>query len=280
MALIFGHHRQSSVVRLPSSPFSHHLTRSTGPFLTDWHKRNQARVDEFLSLHIVKLPISQTLSALYSLGLLPDSKPTPNGTKHATESARSSDFSGTSVSTPGFPVNDAFTALRMLIPKTKSGSVSSLSMSLIVEACTFILHSRNVSNHRAVDFNHTQYTWLVIWEADVAVELPPWTAALYPSALFYHFNLDVHQIQFVTTDGRARPTRENSRPIEAGDDMGRGSFVFFNQSTMRHGPETGFNTLKEAKAHGHSGVSDYGASAQEAFSKHVVFRPVTRDDFE
>ena len=45
--------------------------------------------------------------------------------------------------------------------------------------------------HKA-KFNHTQRTWLVIWEAGVVVELPPWVIAIYPSSLFYHFNIDVH----------------------------------------------------------------------------------------
>ncbi len=84
------------------------------------------------------------------------------------------------------------------------------------------------------------------------------------------------EIQFVTTEGNILPTRENVRPVEEGDDIGRGSFVFFNQSTMRHGPETGFDTLKMAAASGHSVTGDYGSSAQEAFSKHGVFCPLPR----
>jgi hypothetical protein len=49
-------------------------------------------------------------------------------------------------------------------------------------------------------FNHTQRTWLVIWEAGVIVELPPWVLAIYPSSLFYHFNIDVNgmSIRFFT----------------------------------------------------------------------------------
>lgn len=40
-------------------------------------------------------------------------------------------------------------------------------------------------------FNHTQRSWLVIWEAGVIVELPPWVIAAYPSSLFVHFNIDI-----------------------------------------------------------------------------------------
>ncbi|KAJ6530695.1 hypothetical protein B0H19DRAFT_1384612 [Mycena capillaripes] len=126
-------------------------------------------------------------------------------------------------------------------------------------------------------FNDTQRTWLVIWEAGVAIQLPPWTAALYPSAILYHFNVDVDEIEFVTVDGTARPTRENSRPIVDGDDCGRGSLVFFNESTMRHGPATGFHTLLQAKSNGFSGKIDPKMSLQEAFERYITFVPITPD---
>jgi len=41
-------------------------------------------------------------------------------------------------------------------------------------------------------FNHKARSWLVIWEAGVIIELPPWVLVLYPSSLFLHFNIDVH----------------------------------------------------------------------------------------
>ena len=41
-------------------------------------------------------------------------------------------------------------------------------------------------------FNHTMRSWLVIWEAGVVIELPPWVLLLYPSSLLYHFNIDVN----------------------------------------------------------------------------------------
>lgn len=44
----------------------------------------------------------------------------------------------------------------------------------------------------AVRFNDAQRIWLWLWEADAAIQLPAWTLAAYPSALFYHFNLDAH----------------------------------------------------------------------------------------
>jgi hypothetical protein len=32
----------------------------------------------------------------------------------------------------------------------------------------------------------------MIWEAGVVVELLPWLLAIYPTSLFYHFNIDAH----------------------------------------------------------------------------------------
>lgn len=40
-------------------------------------------------------------------------------------------------------------------------------------------------------FNHSRRSWLVLWEAGVVIELPPWTILAYPSALLYHFNIDI-----------------------------------------------------------------------------------------
>ncbi|KAJ7092762.1 hypothetical protein C8R44DRAFT_891188 [Mycena epipterygia] len=133
---------------------------------------------------------------------------------------------------------------------------------------------------KSVPFNHFQRTWLVVWEAGVAVQLPPWVLALYPSALFYHFNIDIHALEFVSTDGNVTwPTRENSRPVAADDDCGRGSMVFFNQSTMTQSAFTGYPTIKAAKIAGHSGTTDFGEDAQAAFSKHVTFVPINKTSY-
>lgn len=41
------------------------------------------------------------------------------------------------------------------------------------------------------NFNHSQRSWLVLWEAGIVIELPPWVVAIFPSSLFYHFNIDI-----------------------------------------------------------------------------------------
>ncbi|KAI0258352.1 hypothetical protein BC834DRAFT_975234 [Gloeopeniophorella convolvens] len=115
------------------------------------------------------------------------------------------------------------------------------------------------------DFNHSQRSWLGIWEAGVVVKLPPWVVLVYPSSLFFHFNIDIHDIEFVTTTGNQVPTPENSRPVVDGDQKGRGSMVWFNMASMFQSSETGFNTLSKARQAGQSGQSDYRARAQEAF---------------
>lgn len=49
-----------------------------------------------------------------------------------------------------------------------------------------------IAEYDTDNFNHGQRSWLVIWEAGVVVELPPWVLCIYPSSLFYHFNIDIH----------------------------------------------------------------------------------------
>jgi len=41
------------------------------------------------------------------------------------------------------------------------------------------------------DFNSKELSWLCIWEAGIIIELPPGVVLIYPSALFYHFNVDI-----------------------------------------------------------------------------------------
>ncbi|KAI0040930.1 hypothetical protein FA95DRAFT_804673 [Auriscalpium vulgare] len=117
-------------------------------------------------------------------------------------------------------------------------------------------------------------SWLVIWEAGIIIELPPWVLLIYPSSLFYHFNVDISDIKFVTTENGEQPTLDNSRPIEDGDEEGRGSLVWFNMSSMFQASETGFSTLKEAKAAGHSGKADAQGTAKQAFAKQAKFFPI------
>jgi len=40
-------------------------------------------------------------------------------------------------------------------------------------------------------FNSKERSWLVIWEAGVILELPAGVFLMYPSSLFFHFNIDL-----------------------------------------------------------------------------------------
>ncbi|KAI0259138.1 hypothetical protein BC834DRAFT_846937 [Gloeopeniophorella convolvens] len=125
-------------------------------------------------------------------------------------------------------------------------------------------------------FNHKYRSWLAIWEAGIIVELPPWVLLVYPSSLFFHFNIDIHDIKFVTTEGAELPTPESSTPLVVeGDEKGRGSMVWFNMATMFQSSETGFDTLAEASRAGRSTDSDYKKRAQEAFLKYSQLFNVT-----
>jgi hypothetical protein len=79
-------------------------------------------------------------------------------------------------------------------------------------------------------------------------------------------------IKFVTTEGQERPTPANSKPLQEGDDKGRGSLVYFNEATMYQSSETNSATLRDAKRKGHSGKTEYGEDIQQAFQKHTTRR--------
>ncbi|KAJ3895973.1 hypothetical protein GG344DRAFT_61738 [Lentinula edodes] len=110
-------------------------------------------------------------------------------------------------------------------------------------------------------FDHREKCWLVIWEAGIALELPPGVFVFYPSSLFLHFNIDLSLIDLpiVTTPNGEKPSKQNSKPLyfcgcnsHEGSQAwaeadGRGSMVWFNQASMFQTSETGFNTLKEAR---------------------------------
>ncbi|KAF9025383.1 hypothetical protein BDP27DRAFT_1351787 [Rhodocollybia butyracea] len=119
-------------------------------------------------------------------------------------------------------------------------------------------------------FDHREKCWLVIWEAGIALELPPGAFLFYPSSLFLHFNIDLSHLPIVTTPNGERPTRENSKPLYFcgckshpkdgawAQAEGRGSMVWFNQASMFQTSETGMNTLKDARVAGVSDVCNGG----------------------
>ncbi|KAF7333522.1 hypothetical protein MVEN_02368400 [Mycena venus] len=123
-------------------------------------------------------------------------------------------------------------------------------------------------------FDHKRRSWIVIWELGMRAQLVPWTLASYPSALFLHFNVDVHQLRFVhTAEDVELPTPENSTPIVSGDDTGRGSMVFFNQATMRHGPVFGVSTRKMAAA-GQNDTPAFGSDVSTAFQMFGIVQAI------
>ncbi|KAG1726937.1 hypothetical protein EDB19DRAFT_1914433 [Suillus lakei] len=97
------------------------------------------------------------------------------------------------------------------------------------------------------DFNSKERSWLVIWEAGLVIEMPAGVFVMYPSSLFFHFNVDMCDLQFVCTNG-SLPTEDNSSRLDGGD--GRGSCVWFNQATMFQSAELGFTTVADARRAG------------------------------
>ncbi|KAG1848262.1 hypothetical protein F4604DRAFT_1687795 [Suillus subluteus] len=106
----------------------------------------------------------------------------------------------------------------------------------------YVLISANLGK-----FNSKERSWLVVWEAGLILEMPAGVFIMYPSSLFFHFNVDMCDLELVCTDGRL-PTPENSYLLDGGD--GRGSCVWFNQASMFQTAELGFATIAQARAAG------------------------------
>ena len=91
---------------------------------------------------------------------------------------------GTCVSTPYFLARSEFTVAPMLTKKTLLVYELPDGQCHLSFSCPQLMHS-------LANFNHTVRSWLVIWKAEIVIELPPWVLLLYPSSLLYHFNIDV-----------------------------------------------------------------------------------------
>ncbi|KAJ7712471.1 hypothetical protein B0H14DRAFT_3637846, partial [Mycena olivaceomarginata] len=238
LPIIFGHHRQSA----------------KKPRLTAWHVENQERVEKFLALPIIKRIIAwvSNIMLLFFPGLC----------ARMEEEARLHGIQPLFGYFWNLCVNACFEGQRAIMTDPHADSKNQIGVCLML---IYTLKS-------AKNFNSRLRIWLVVWEAGAALELPAWVFAAYPSALFFHFNMDVHppDVKWVTVDGNECPTPENSQPLEAGDGDGRGSMVFFNQATMRTLPETGYHTAKEWRANGGSGKIDFGNCLQKALEKYVT----------
>ncbi|TRM68001.1 hypothetical protein BD626DRAFT_564875 [Schizophyllum amplum] len=136
-------------------------------------------------------------------------------------------------------------------------------------------------------FNHRERCWLVIWEAGVIIELPPGVFLAYPSSLFYHWNVDLKDLdkaQIVVTQNGSRPEQANSVPL-GGEERaawdsaaGRGSMVWFNQASMFQSAELGVNTVKEAQKQGLDASCDHLALIEQGYFPAVgTFRIKTGD---
>ncbi|KAJ7037645.1 hypothetical protein C8F04DRAFT_952465, partial [Mycena alexandri] len=247
LAIIIGHQRQSSVE----------------PYLTAWHRAHQDRVDKFMELDVIKRIIRWVCGIVRAVwpGLAARFE------KDAEWHYKKYGIRPLFGYFWNFCWNAAFPGDARIHTPPHADSKNQVGVCLIL---CYVL--------KCVDFNHKTRSWLVLWEADIAAELPPWTLTGYPSSLFYHFNVDVHRLRHVWTPSDVDiPTPENSHPVVPGDDTGRGSMVFFSQASMRHGPETGSHTLEMAINAGHSGSVDRNLTVREAFQRARIDIPIPPD---
>ncbi|KAJ7177268.1 hypothetical protein C8R43DRAFT_942535 [Mycena crocata] len=262
LAIIIGHQRQSAVE----------------PTLTAWHREHEAQVEEFLRQDIIRRIfgwVSNIVRIVWpGLAKRFETDAAWHKREHQIEPLFGFFWN--------FCLNAAFSDQDRIHTGPHVDFKNQIGICMVL---TYVnKHGRKkilgiyeyTADDSPVNYNHKRRGWIVLWEAGVYVELPPWTLVGYPSSLFYHFNIDIHDLKIVYTDNDVNiPTPENSQPYD--DWTGRGSMVFFSQSTMRHGPATGFDTLAEAAAAGASSTTDYGDDAQAAFNLHAHFQPVPID---
>jgi hypothetical protein len=81
-------------------------------------------------------------------------------------------------------------------------------------------------------------------------------------------------LNLVLTDHDEQPTPLNSRRILPGDPSGRGSIVLYNQAAMFVGPETGYDTLGEARQHYKPGTRNFAEDIRSAFTTKGIHVPM------
>lgn len=94
----------------------------------------------------------------------------------------------------GFQAGVEFTQSPTQIARTQLESASSWCMFFRAVSSCRLLEVLQADLQRIsllAKFNHQKRSWLVLWEAGVVVELPPWVLVAYPSSLFFHFNIDI-----------------------------------------------------------------------------------------
>ncbi|KAG9308130.1 hypothetical protein JVU11DRAFT_12483 [Chiua virens] len=138
-------------------------------------------------------------------------------------------------------------------------------------------------------FNSKERTWLVIWELRVILELPLGVVLLYPSALFYHFNIDITgmwafflhtftplhsflpDLEVISSEDFLDITKQGKYPKWHSDAQGRGSLVWFNQASMIQAACVGHRCLKEAKEAGVDTATNFQEDAHGFFTPAAVF---------
>ncbi|KAF8173480.1 hypothetical protein BJ912DRAFT_931921 [Pholiota molesta] len=187
----------------------HHRQYATKPALTLWHRQNMDKANEFIKDPLIQ-KITEQVSGIVKLVF-------PGVAERFNKSAQwHQEVYGI---TPIFGLFWNLCINGLFPNQERIHCLPHADSKNIVGVCVLVIYE--IPGKK---FNHSKRSWLVLWEAGIAIQLPPWVIVAYPSALIYHFNLDITNFRFVTTEGDERPTPENSTPIEDGDDEGRGAW--------------------------------------------------------
>ena len=140
-------------------------------------------------------------------------------------------------------------------------------------------------------FNSKERAWLVIWELEILLELPVGVLLFFPSALFYHFNIDITgeptlgiksyllittcfclDLEVISSDQFPDITKRGDYPQWCDDAEGRGSLVWFNQASMIQSACLNSYTVQEAKKTGINTATDFLGDVDKYFTPATPFK--------
>ncbi|KAI0761623.1 hypothetical protein BD413DRAFT_616840 [Trametes elegans] len=116
-------------------------------------------------------------------------------------------------------------------------------------------------------------------EAGLIIELPPGVMLAYPYFLFFHWNVDIcdlDKVEILLTKDRSKPDLEKGNTVPLTDHEkwdrahGQGSMVWFNQATLFQSAELDVKTIKAATARHMNTTSDHQSMIKSGYFPEVA----------
>ncbi|KAF5323177.1 hypothetical protein D9619_013732 [Psilocybe cf. subviscida] len=186
----------------------HHRQYTKKSELTEWHRSNMDRVNAFMKTEIIEHAtryVSRTVEIIFP------------GVAERMRASAKWQYGRWRIR----PMFGLFYNLCVngIFPTSRGSTASPTSISRMLSANPF---------------QPPPSLWVVLWEAGVAIELPPWVILIYPSSLLHHFNVDALDFQFVMVDGTERPTRKTQPLLSMLMGAGAGHFDTLADAKRAH----------------------------------------------